>query len=247
MSVQQPARRHRRAAAFELRAPALEARTTRAAVADRRCSALAGLLAHGLLIVDLRGRHRQRCCRESVRPVPRDRLAGPFGSTGINLGSGGLIAVLLGLMFVSLRRRRRAPRDRLSARAVLTAHRGAERADPARPAAALDRHLQLPVLRPDGRAVRRQPVPRTARTRSRSTRCIPFIGAKWVDTPTVYGPVFTALSYLLAPLSIAASVLAYKAIAAVSSLGDRGAGLERGARCAASTRSGPRRWSGSTR
>jgi hypothetical protein len=46
----------------------------------------------------------------------------------------------------------------------------------------------------------------------------PFIGAKWVNTPSVYGPLFTALSYVLAPLSIAASVLAYKAIAALSSL-----------------------------
>jgi alpha-1,6-mannosyltransferase len=46
----------------------------------------------------------------------------------------------------------------------------------------------------------------------------PFIGAKWVTTPTVYGPVFTGLSYVLAPLSIAASALAYKAIAAVASL-----------------------------
>jgi alpha-1,6-mannosyltransferase len=46
----------------------------------------------------------------------------------------------------------------------------------------------------------------------------PFIGAKWVGTPTAYGPIFTTLSYLLAPLSIAASVLAYKAIAVLASL-----------------------------
>jgi alpha-1,6-mannosyltransferase len=46
----------------------------------------------------------------------------------------------------------------------------------------------------------------------------PFIGAKWVNTPTAYGPLFTLLSYVLAPLSIASSVLAYKAVAAVSSL-----------------------------
>jgi alpha-1,6-mannosyltransferase len=46
----------------------------------------------------------------------------------------------------------------------------------------------------------------------------PFIGAKWVNTPSVYGPLFTALSYIFAPLSIAASVLTYKAIAAVSAL-----------------------------
>ena len=45
-----------------------------------------------------------------------------------------------------------------------------------------------------------------------------YIGAKWIGTPTVYGPVFTGLSYLLAPLSIPASVFAYKAIAAISSL-----------------------------
>ena len=47
----------------------------------------------------------------------------------------------------------------------------------------------------------------------------PYIGAKWSYIPSVYGPVFTAFSYLLAPLSIAASVLAYKSIAAVASLG----------------------------
>jgi alpha-1,6-mannosyltransferase len=46
----------------------------------------------------------------------------------------------------------------------------------------------------------------------------PFIGAKWVTMPTAYGPLFTIFSYVLAPLSLAASVLAYKAVAAVSSL-----------------------------
>jgi len=39
-----------------------------------------------------------------------------------------------------------------------------------------------------------------------------------VSTPTAYGPLFTAVSYLLAPLDIAWNVLAYKAIAAISSL-----------------------------
>ena len=45
-----------------------------------------------------------------------------------------------------------------------------------------------------------------------------YVGAKWAYTPSVYGPVFTVLSYVLAPLSIVASVLAYKLIAAVSAL-----------------------------
>lgn len=45
-----------------------------------------------------------------------------------------------------------------------------------------------------------------------------FIATRWTTTPSVYGPLFTALSYLLAPLSLAWNVLAYKAIAAISSL-----------------------------
>jgi hypothetical protein len=46
----------------------------------------------------------------------------------------------------------------------------------------------------------------------------PFIGAKWVNMPTAYGPIFTALSALFAPLSLASAVLAYKALAAIASL-----------------------------
>ena len=47
----------------------------------------------------------------------------------------------------------------------------------------------------------------------------PYIGAKWsTTTPSAYGPVFTVSTYLLAPLTIAASVFAYKSIAALASL-----------------------------
>src|SRR5690348_7895434 len=45
-----------------------------------------------------------------------------------------------------------------------------------------------------------------------------YIGSNWIKAPTVYGPLFTALSDPLAPLSIPANVFVYKAIAAVSSL-----------------------------
>ena len=45
-----------------------------------------------------------------------------------------------------------------------------------------------------------------------------YIGSKWINAPTVYGPLFTALSYPLAPLSIPTDVFVYKAFAAVSSL-----------------------------
>ncbi|MDQ6774896.1 MAG: polyprenol phosphomannose-dependent alpha 1,6 mannosyltransferase MptB, partial [Actinomycetota bacterium] len=47
---------------------------------------------------------------------------------------------------------------------------------------------------------------------------IPLVGTQWAATPTAYGPLFTALSSLLAPLTIAAGVVAYKAIAAASVL-----------------------------
>jgi alpha-1,6-mannosyltransferase len=47
----------------------------------------------------------------------------------------------------------------------------------------------------------------------------PYIGAKWAYIPSVYGPVFTIVSYVMAPLSIAASVGIYKTIAALASLG----------------------------
>jgi alpha-1,6-mannosyltransferase len=45
-----------------------------------------------------------------------------------------------------------------------------------------------------------------------------YIGSKWSYIPSAYGPVFTVFSYLMAPLSVAASVFAYKSIAAISSI-----------------------------
>ncbi len=45
-----------------------------------------------------------------------------------------------------------------------------------------------------------------------------LVGVQWTHTPTTYGPLFTALSYPLAGLTIAANVFAYKAIAALSCL-----------------------------
>jgi Glycosyltransferase family 87 len=46
----------------------------------------------------------------------------------------------------------------------------------------------------------------------------PYVAAKWITTPSVYGPLFTAFGYLLAPFDLAVNVLAYKLIAAASSL-----------------------------
>lgn len=45
-----------------------------------------------------------------------------------------------------------------------------------------------------------------------------YVGFKWTTAPTVYGPLFTLLSYPLAGFSIAASAWTFKAIAASASL-----------------------------
>ena len=174
---------------------------------------LAGLIATGMLIA-VSAAGTGLLLPASVRPVPSG-LAGVFGHNGIDLGLGGLIAVL-GLMFVSYAAAIRAA-DQLSGRAVLIAVAGLH-------ALVL---LAPPLLSTDifsytayGRigalyganpymhgpsAIALDPV-------------YPFIAARWVHTPTAYGPLFTALSYLLAPLGIGWNVLAYKAIAAISSL-----------------------------
>ncbi len=46
----------------------------------------------------------------------------------------------------------------------------------------------------------------------------PYIGAKWITTPSVYGPLFTLLSGAFAGGSIPFSEISFKVIAAVSSL-----------------------------
>lgn len=197
---------------FEIESSALRART---AAAPQRLGlvALSGLVLTGLL-VSISATHTAQLLPESVRPVPRS-LAGPFGGTGLDLRSYGLIAVLVAMFGCYVLAVHAA--DRLSARAVLMT------------IAALYALVLLapPMLSTDifsygayGRmgtlygsnpylhgpaAIPLDPV-------------YPFIGAKWVTTPSAYGPVFTAFSYVLAPLSVAASVVAYKGFAALASL-----------------------------
>jgi Glycosyltransferase family 87 len=46
-----------------------------------------------------------------------------------------------------------------------------------------------------------------------------WTGPLWIHTPTVYGPIFTLLSYAIAPLGVAGALWAFKAIAALCSIG----------------------------
>lgn len=173
---------------------------------------LAGLITAGMLIA-LSAAGTDLLLPESVRPVP-GWLAGVFGRS-IDLGLGGVIAVL-GLMFVSYWVAVRAAHQ-LSARAVLLGVAGLY---------ALV-FLAPPLLSTDMfsyMAYGRIGALYGANPYLHGPSVIaldpsyPFIAARWVSTPTSYGPLFTALSYLLAPLDVAWNVLAYKAIALISSL-----------------------------
>ena len=219
MSIRSPLGVAPEAGAFDLGGTALDSRGT--ALDTRGTSSrawtgqvgLVGLLATGLLL-SVAAAHTDSLLPESVRPVP-NWLAGPFGSANFGLGVGALLLVL-SLMFVCYTLAARAA-DRLSARSVLMT------------IAALHALVLLapPLLSTDVfsyQAYARIGAMYGANPYIQGPHAIaldpiyPFIGAKWVTTPTAYGPLFTVLSYALAPLSIAASALAYKAIAAISSL-----------------------------
>lgn len=174
---------------------------------------LLGLVVTGLLI-SIAAAHTDAILPESVRPIP-SWLAGPFGVTGFGLGVGALLAVLA-VMFVCYSIAVQTA-DRMSARAVLMT------------IAALHALVLLapPLLSTDVfsyQAYARMGSLYGANPYLHGPHSIaldsvyPFIGWRWVTMPSAYGPLFTAFSYLLAPLSIAASVLAYKALAAIASL-----------------------------
>ncbi len=215
MSVNSPPLGATRSGAFGLRTGALEDGRTRAPLSRLGLLGLAGMLATGVLV--------------SISAVSTDKLlpqttqtglgpiglAGSFGSTGIKLGSAGL-TITLALMVISYvvtvaAARRLSPVLVLGCIAALNA---LILLGP--PLASTDifsyqfygRIGQMYGFNPylaGPHAIAGDPL-------------YYYIGAKWIGTPTVYGPVFTGLSYLLAPLSIPASVFAYKAIAAISSL-----------------------------
>jgi hypothetical protein len=220
MSVRGPLGATPQTGAFDLRSATLEPShpSLRRGGASARVLwgriGLAGLLVCGLL-VSIAAANTDSFLPESVRPVPR-WLAGPFGSANLNLHVGGVLAVMT-VMFVSYTLAVRAA-DRMSARAVLMG------------IAALHALMLLapPLLSTDVfsyQAYSRMWALYGANPYLHGPHAIaldpvyPFIGAKWVTMPSAYGPAWVTLSYVLAPLSIAASALAYKVIAALASLG----------------------------
>jgi hypothetical protein len=152
---------------------------------------------------------------QSIQLFDPTWLRGAFGRHGIDLGLGGMIAMLT-LMFLSYALVVGATHQ-LSLKAVaigiLALH-----------ALVL---LAPPLLSNDvfsyigysrmGRLYHSNPYV-SGLSAIQLDRVYPYIDTRWIYTPTDYGPLFTALSYLLAPLTIAANVVGYKLIATLSSL-----------------------------
>lgn len=174
---------------------------------------MGGLLATSLLICGSATRS-ELLLPSTLRPLP-SWLAGPLEGIGANLGLAALIVVFL-LLFASY------------AVAARTAHRISPRV---LLGAILALHAMVlfapPLFSSDVfsyAAYARIGTVYDANPYLHGPSAFPLealhplIGVQWVGTPTVYGPLFTALSYLLVPLGIAANVLAYKAVAAASSL-----------------------------
>jgi hypothetical protein len=176
-------------------------------------SALAVLVLVGVALV-LCSAHTALLSPDSVRPLP-PALAGPLGAIGPDLHLGGLI-VLFTLMCAAYGAVVRCG-DTLPPRAVI--------------GAVLVLHglvaLGPPLLSTDvfsygvyGRmsALYHVNPYLLGPTAVIGDHWFPFVGAAWVGTPTAYGPAFTALSDLLAHLTIPQAALAYKLIAVAGSL-----------------------------
>jgi len=195
------------AATGERRAPWAVARVLRGPLA------LAVLLACGGLIA-VASAHTDAILPASIQPPPSG-LAGPFAAAGVALGTAPLILTLAAMfacyaVVVSLGARLS---DRLVLGAIAALLVLVVLAAPlfstdvfsyqayARMWASygVDPYLHGP------HAIMLDPI-------------YPYIGAEWVTAPSAYGPLFTLISGVFAPLGVAAAVLAYKALAAASCL-----------------------------
>jgi uncharacterized membrane protein len=189
------------------------------ALSAARSRSRSGLIALGVLLaagaaLSVCAAETNLLLPETVRPVP-NWLAGVFGHTGVGLGTiplVTLVALSFGAYATAFARA-----ELLSARTVLAS------------IAALHALVLLapPLLSTDVfsyQAYARMFANYGSNPYLHGPGVIQldplysFIDAKWVATPTAYGPLFTGLSALLAPLSIAAGVVAYKAIAVLASL-----------------------------
>jgi Glycosyltransferase family 87 len=201
-----------RSGPFELRAPALERRTAQSRLG---LLGLTGILLTGLLVAISAAGTGKLLPSTVGAGVSAVGLQGSFGTPGIDLGGIGLTVVMVAMFGSYLMAVRSA--GRLSPLLVLGT------------IAALHALMLLapPLFSTDvfsyqfyGRIgqVYHANAYLAGPSALNPDPLYHYIGSKWITAPTVYGPLFTALSYPLAPLSIPTDVFVYKAIAAVSSL-----------------------------
>jgi hypothetical protein len=191
----------------------LEARQDRT-TSRRGLLAIAGLLVTGAIIA-VAGAHTGALLPQSVQYVPTS-LGGAFDSIGLNIHTGGAIAAL-GLYFVAYAfaislSAQLSPRIVIGAITVLTLL-----VLVAPPLVSTDVFSYQAYARMGG-LYGINPYTHGPWAISFDQTLFPYIGSKWFNIPSAYGPVFTAFSYVMASFSVAASVFAYKSIAAVSCL-----------------------------
>lgn len=213
MSVNSPPLGATRGGTFELRTPALDART-RASRSWVGLLGVAGMLATGLLFA-LAAAGTDKLLPQTLQAgIGLVGLAGSFGA-GINLGGGGLTIVMV-VMFASYLAIVGVA-DRLSPVLVLGAIAGLHALMLLGPPLVSTDIFSYQFYGRTGAVYGANPY-LAGPLALHLDPLYHYLGSKWFNTPTVYGPLFTALSYLLAPLAIPLNVFAYKAIAAVSSL-----------------------------
>jgi alpha-1,6-mannosyltransferase len=218
MSVREPLGATTQTGALKLSSSALDARRERAASRDRTSSrrgllAVAGLVLTGS-VVSIGAAHTESLLPLTTSPVPAS-LAGAFAGAGLNLHVGGAIAVLT-LMFISYAMVVAASGE-LSARVVLMAIAALYALVLLAPPLASTDVFSYQAYARMGALYATNPYLNGPHAIALDS-IFPYVGAKWSYVPSAYGPVFTTFSYLLAPLSIAASVVAYKVIAALASV-----------------------------
>jgi len=176
--------------------------------------AVGGLVASGTL-VSVAAAHTQSLLPESIRPV-QAALAGAFGSLFLNLHVGGAIGALA-VMFICYAAVV-ALSGQLSARVVLAAIAAVYAVVLLAPPLASTDIFSYQAYARMGGIYHVNPYTHGPYAINPDA-IFPYVGADWSYVVSAYGPVFTVFSYLLAPLTIASSVLAYKSIAVVSCLG----------------------------
>ena len=183
-------------------------------IAWRGLAALGGVVATGSLVA-VAAAHTQSLLPETIRPVPA-ALAGAFGSLFLNLHVGGAIAVLA-LMFASYAAVV-ALSGQLSARVVLIAIVVLHVVVLLGPVLASTDVFSYQAYARMGATYGINPYTHGPYSINLDG-IFPYVGARWsVMTASAYGPVFTVFTYLLAPLAIATSVLAFKSLAVLASL-----------------------------